>query len=254
MSFTINSRSVAEIRIQNVALRPLLGAYELVFGLDVTIQPEREHPRKASIGRARVSVKTPRGKPAHLGLARPETDFYIETGEHGSHMTPDMVLPVSPAQIAAIEDLRGNNDLEFDLLATGTATTQYGPQQVQDTWKYHVPRSDWLKTLKNAGARDVLLLEVPLPLPNRSRKWASVTKSLQSAEEHFRNGDYQACVGSCRTAIQELGYQKFGKKDWANPLLDRLGKSRQEMTQNEREGGVVGRAAALYAPGTSRRQ
>ena len=86
----------------------------------------------------------------------------------------------------------------------------------------------------------MLLLEVALPLPGRSKKWAAVEKDLLRAEEEFRNGNYHSCVSSCRTVIQELGHKRFSNKSWAEPLLTRLSSERKEMSKNEREGAIWG--------------
>jgi hypothetical protein len=42
---------------------------------------------------------------------------------------------------------------------------------MQDEWRIQVPRSEWLAKLRSAGARDVLLLEIPLPLLDTSKRW-----------------------------------------------------------------------------------
>ncbi len=77
---------------------------------------------------------------------------------------------------------------------------------MQDDWRCQVPRSDWLQKLRSAGARDVLLLEVPLPLVDRPKEWEAISDAIQNAEKHFREGDYHACVSSCRLALDELGH------------------------------------------------
>lgn len=239
MSLTISSWIIADTRIQGVALRPVLGAYELVFSLHLTVNSENDYARRASIIGARVCVKVTGGNHA-LGFARPEGPFDILLKPSPSTMTPSLVLPLQPRQLAAIEDLRGASDLDFELMATGVGTDQNGAHQIQDTLRIHVPRSDWIKTLRQAKFRDILLLEVALPVGKRSKKWAEITSGLERAEEHFRNGDYTACVASCRMVIQELGYQKYENRDWAGPLLDRLASNRNGMTKSEREAALWG--------------
>lgn len=240
MSLTIGSWIIADTRIQGVTLRSVLGGYELIFGLHLTVNPEREVAQRASIVGARVSVKASGSGNQPCGFARPEGPFEIRQHEFPSTMSPSLVLPIQPSQLAAIENLRGAGDLDFELMATGVGADQNGEQQIQDTWRVHVSRSDWIKKLREAKARDILLLEVPVPLKNRSKKWSAIANDLQRAEEHYRNGDYHACVGLCRTVMQELGHQKFKNKEWAGPLLGRLAKDRNGMEKGERE-------AALWA-------
>jgi hypothetical protein len=161
-------------------------------------------------------------------------------------MTPGLVLPIQPGQLAAIERSREAGDVTFELLASGVGTDQNGDQPMQDQWRIDIPRSDWLQKLRSAGARNILLLEVPLPLVDQSKEWTAITNDLQRAEVNFRDGDYRGCVSLCRTVLDEVGHQKFGKKDWAGPLLDRLATDRTAMRAAEREGALWA-AARHYA-------
>lgn len=151
-----------------------------------------------------------------------------------------LVMALQPGQLAAIERSGETGDVAFELQAIGVGTDQNGEHPVQDDWRFPIPRSDWLQKLRGASARDVLLLEVPLPLVDRPKEWEAISHAIQDAEKHFREGDYHACVSSCRLALDELGHVRFGPGDWAGPLLDRLGTNRGGMTRSERE-------AALWA-------
>ncbi|MCH8863536.1 MAG: hypothetical protein IID51_13670 [Proteobacteria bacterium] len=241
MSISINGLNIADARIQGVSLLPVLGAYELVFGLSVmTYAEKKDFPCRASIVGARVSVKATGGKTLACGFARPNGPFEIRQVSHQSELSHALILPIQPGQLSAIENLRDKGDLDFELSVTGTGIDQYGEQQIHDTWRIPVPRSDWIKKLRDSRARDILLLEVPLPLGTKSKKWVNITGGLQSAEEQFRNGDYRSCVASCRSVVQDLGHQKFGKKAWAGPVLDRLASERNGLTKGEREAALWG--------------
>jgi hypothetical protein len=238
MSITVNSRIVAEARIQGVTLRPVVGAYELLFALDITVNPQQDHARRVSIIGARVSLRTDHRGVQQMGFARPESSLLITQFVHAGRVTHGLVLPLQPGQLAAIEHARDAGDLTFELLAAGVGWEQNVEQAVQDDWRIQIPRSDWLQKLRSAGARDILLLEVPLPLVDRPKEWDAITKDIQRAEKHFRDGEYHACVSSCRIVLDELGRLKFGTGDWAGPLLDRLGDKRTGMTGGEREAAV----------------
>jgi hypothetical protein len=153
-------------------------------------------------------------------------------------MTPMLVLPLQPGQLAAIEQSRNAGDITFELLVSGVGTDQSGDQPTQYQWRIDIPRSEWLQKLRSADARNILLLEVPLPLADQSKEWTAITNDLQRAEANFRDGDYRGCVSLCRNVLDEVGHQKFGNKEWARPLLDRLAKNRTEMTATEREGAL----------------
>jgi hypothetical protein len=246
VSITVNSRIVAEARIQAVTLRPVVGAYELWFGLDISVNPVSGEPRRVSIIGARVSVRTSAGGLQQIGFARPESALVIVQYTHPGRSTHGLVLPLQPAQLAAIERGRDAGDVTFELSAAGVGRDQNGEQGVQDDWRIQIARSEWLEKLRSAKARDVLLLEVPLPLADRSKEWEAITRELQRAEKHFRDGDYNPCVASCRLVLDELGHLKFGPGDWAGPLLDRIAKDRGSMNGGEREAALWG-AVRHYA-------
>lgn len=241
MSLTINSTRIADARIQSVSLRPVLGAYDLVFGLILTVRSDKQRPGRASISGASVTIKTRNNEQHTVDFARPEAPLIFAARSNESRQSSALFLRLYPGQLTAMETLRGTGDIDFELLFVGIGDDGYGDQPMQDNIRIHVPRSDWLKRLRDAGARDILLLEVPLPIRKRAKPWAAIAKDLKRAEENFRNGDYHACVGSCRTSIQELGHHKFNKKkDWSRPLLDRLANGRSNMTKQEREAELWG--------------
>jgi hypothetical protein len=61
-------------------------------------------------------------------------------------------------------------------------------------WRVHAPRSDWIKELRDAKARNGLLLEAPMPVGKTPKKWAEIAKNLDRFQEHFLNGNYRAGI------------------------------------------------------------
>ena len=109
---------------------------------------------------------------------------------------------------------------------------QHGEQYLHGELSVRVPRSDWLQTLRSAGARNALLLEVPLPLEeDQNDGWSAVASNLRSAEEEYGNGNYRGCVASCRLVFDELG-TLCGLK-WPQELS-------RNMTKPEREDAAFG--------------
>ena len=70
-------------------------------------------------------------------------------------------------------------------------------------WRHRVSRSDWIGQLHTAGARDVLLLEVPIPLKGTADDWQSIAASLQRAEEQYRSGDYHSCIEALQSGCRD---------------------------------------------------
>ncbi|MGE0256984.1 MAG: hypothetical protein AB7N54_20350 [Alphaproteobacteria bacterium] len=230
--------SLADVTVQGVNLQPLVGGYELVFSLYLTTYPAANATRRASIHGARVIIRFSNGKQQALGFARPEGVFDIVARQFPANSTPDLHLYLQPGQLAAIESLRSAGDLEFELLFTGGGLDESGQRHVQEQCRIHLPRSDWIKKLGVAGARNVLLLEVPLPLRPPSDEWHEIDTGLHRAEEQYRGGDYHSCIGSCRTVMEEIGHRRFKNEKWAAEPLERLANNRSGMTKGEREAAV----------------
>ena len=238
MGLTVGSREIADTRIQGVALGPLVGSYELVFNLKLAIRPCADGIQRASISGARTFVTPDDGTPRALGFAHPVQPFEIACKPHGSTATPSLHLHLQPGQLDALEKLRGTGDLSFELQASGTGTDGYGEQHVQGDWRVRVPRSEWIGQLRSAGARNVMLLEVPIPLESASDDRQSFATELRRAEERYRHGDYNGCVAACRLAIDELGLRRFGDGKWANRSLKRFASDHEgmnKMVKDDRE-------------------
>lgn len=242
MVLTVDSWIFADARTQGVALHPVVGAYELRFGLIIVVSANTgsEHCR-AVIDGARVGMGSGGSHRVDLGFARSDRRLEIETGPHQQRTAATLSLPLQPGQLAAIERLRGIDDLHFELEITGTSTGRTGAGPVHDVLQCHVPRSAWIEKLRAAKACDILLLEVPLVFPEGSGRWSNISEELRRAESRFRDGDYNACVSACRLIVEELGYQVFGRTDWEGPALRWLSsKDRREMSKSEREAAMLG--------------
>lgn len=96
MSITVNSRIVAEARIQGVTLRPVVGAYELLFGLDIAVNPQGDHGRQVFVIGARVGLRTNRAGVQQAGFARPEAPIFIKQFVNPNRMSSILVLPLQP--------------------------------------------------------------------------------------------------------------------------------------------------------------
>lgn len=240
MGLTINSYAIADIRIQNLGIRSIVGAYELIFLLYITVSSEEDSKSWAAIEGARVSVKLNGGRNQTMGFARPDLPIAIRPHSFVSHMTPSLFLTLQPQQVMALEEMRTGGDLAFELLAAGEGYDGGNEQQVQDTWRINIPRSDWIEKMRSAGILDILLLEIPMPADELSEEWAEISEHLMRAQKHFLDGEYFSCVSQCRLVVQEVGHRKFAKKAWSGPALNRLNQDRNDMTKDERE-------AAIYA-------
>ena len=171
-----------------------------------------------------------------MGFARSDEAFEVVCRDFVSTRTPTLRVCLQPNQVAALETLRDAGDLTFDLLFAGTATDHHGNQHVNGDCPIRVPRSEWLETLRGAGVRNVMLLEVPLPFEGVSEDWREVASNLQRAEEEYGNGNYRGCIASCRIAIDELG--KLRDIKWRSALSRLAEDQARGMSKSQREEGL----------------
>ena len=240
MSLVVGSRQIADCRLQTVSLQPMVGGYEMIFALHLSVSSGEDELPRATIDGARIAVTPTHGSPQPLGFARPEQPTNIICKPHASTERPSLHLYLQPTQIAALETLRDKGDLTFDLSLSGSATDRHGPQYLGGNYPLRVPRSEWLQMLGNAGARNVLLLEVPLSVGRESEDQTKLVSQLLQAEQRFRDGDYHGCINSCRTAIEEIAHHIYGKSGLTAALKPLASSQREDMTKSER-------LKALYA-------
>ena len=239
MALDVGTRRIADGGVQSVSLNRAVGGYEMVFPLKFTVSPGQDGLPRASLLGARVTARANESEPQPLGFARPEQPADVVCRPHVSLATPTFHLYLQPAHLAALETLRASGDLTFELRLSGTAADHNGEQYVHGACTAVVPRSTWLETLRRAGARNVLLLEVPLPLDTVSDQPPELAADLHRAEQRYRDGDYHGCISSCRTAVEHAARGIYGDQALAD-ALDALASRRTRMTKPER-------GAAVYA-------
>lgn len=97
-ALTVNLRQIADLQIQSVYLKPVLGAYELVFSLRFSVHGVSDGKWSATLEGARVkAVGVSSGE---LGVARPDAPLRIDTMTTQVSAAADFVLPLSPPQVS----------------------------------------------------------------------------------------------------------------------------------------------------------
>jgi len=239
MALTVGSYIIANTGLEYVALTPLLGGYELLFGMKFEPQASRDKSsRKAVLHGGDCLIKASSGLERKLGFARFNVPVTLvgDPNTVSSAITVTLHLSLSPQQLAAIEDLRAGGDLTFELTPAGDGQGQAGQHFIQDTWRRAVPKSEWIQQLRISGAADILLIEVPIGYESTSERGQVAGERLRSAQLHFYQGDYPSCVATCRTAIAEV----YGPQSSTRPKgVDGQTKPRRDMTKAERESDLV---------------
>lgn len=239
MSMTINGRTIASEEVQGIYVRPLLGAYEFVISVRLNLRSEDCGASNIDLFGMRVIAKSDKSNQSQeIGFATTDGPCRIKLFDFVNDQTFSFGLILQPNQIGALETLRDGGELSFELQLKGEAEYEDNIQRIHDTWKKRVPRSDWIQTLKSANARNVLLIEVSVPLTAASKKWTAIAKAMEKAENHFRLGHYHECVSACRNIVQDLGYKNFNDENWSTNILKQLATNRTSMTKNDREASI----------------
>lgn len=239
MSIVVGAKIIAEARIQTVALRRLVGAYEIMFPLQVQVLAGDAQPRGAMIAGADVLVRGAAGN-SPLGFSRPSIPLRLVPGKFGVTLTATFFLTLSPSQIEALEALRDGSDLSFELTIAGEAHEGQNVYPFQDQLYAGMPRSAWIDQLRNVGALNVLMLEIPMRVDGAPEIVKTVQGNLIAAQRHFVNGEYTSCISSCRNVLEALGQLAYGS-DWPSSCWADLinANSRQTMTREKREQAIM---------------
>lgn len=238
MGINVDGYTIEDTQISGIALTQMIGGYELIFHLHLQIREDSDENRRASIIGAQVNVKSNEGGALKLGFSRPEQPFDIVCKPFSTSSSHNLHLQLQPAQLAALEELRGADDLDFELQVSGTGTGKNGRVSCAAKWSTRISRSDWIEKLRLAGAQNILLLEVPLPLETDSESQPGWASELQRADRQFRNGEYKECISLCRTVLTELGKRRYGKNNWYTSVLKRLASDLNGMNKDERESAL----------------
>jgi hypothetical protein len=241
---TVSHHIVAKLAIEHVGLRALLGGYELMIVVAGDTTPVPAPGQHFAVEAARVEIAAGMGPTSEVGIARPDKP---ERGQQYTNAVPfrvELRLQLSPHRLAAIEDLRGQEDLRLQVTLVGYGGDDRQIFPINEPFHKTVGRSDWVQQLKIAGAADILLLEIPMPFGNVPPERALVIESLKQAQRVFLDGHYIDCIINCRKAMEALGQAEGRDRYWSSAALDRLAKNREGMTLDERT--VAAQAALVH--------
>ena len=242
MSITVNSRIVAEASVQTVALQPLIGAYDLQFLLDIQVNADTKLQHEVYIHGARAFVRSGAGSQGRLelGHAWPVKPIQFQQGEYPTRTTPALSMKLSSGRLHALESVRDGGVLQFEIDVYGLAEEG---QFVEENLRYRCEQSEWISQLNKAGARNIILLEVPLTKIGENSNGTDIAQHLEEAAKHLDAGHWKACVGACRVVVEEIWSRHFDGSDGRGEVLKMLANERKEMTKHQREAAIL---AGLY--------
>jgi len=154
-----------------------------------------------------------------------------------------LLLPITDAQIAAVENARKAGAPTFSLRLRVIAQNeqgevrQYGGLGGGDAYPYTVPVEVWHNALDACGFGRIRIVELPPPPEPSAGDWKRAGDLLVRAAVELRAGNYGASTTSSRTALQHLvatmetrlGIEQKGTfSDRVNALAKRLGDLHQK--------------------------
>src|ERR1700736_3588761 len=124
--------------------------------------------------------------------------------------TSALVVPISDAQIAAIERTRKTAEANFSLRLRVIAQNEkgevrhYGGVGGQDAYNYMVPRDRWHDALDACGYGRIRIIELPPPPEPATADWKAAADALAAAAAQVRSGDYAAAATWARKSLEHI--------------------------------------------------
>lgn len=121
-----------------------------------------------------------------------------------------LAVPITDAQIAAIENARSGGDPGFSLRLRLIAQNgkgevrQYGGVGGADSQPYPVPVEVWHKALDACGFGRIRIVELPPPPESANDDWRAAADALVDASDRLRRGDYAGSATSSRGALERI--------------------------------------------------
>jgi hypothetical protein len=139
-----------------------------------------------------------------------------------------IIAPLSRETLDWIESRR-NGDLEYSLDVTVLVAPVVGtdPETLGRPWhqpvmdrfsnpiRAQIPQSEWLKYLRTLGWDETVLFELPVTVPRQSFPQAQAR--LEEAMGHFRRGDWEESMSSCRKVMEALAAARTDPTEKPNP-------------------------------------
>ncbi|MFC6134646.1 hypothetical protein [Streptomyces spororaveus] len=208
-----------------VGLLPGLGAHRLA----VRIEAE---PRQVADGVNHLSLSGEVRAAEGIGWIGSVLPTLVPLRTKATSMAVDLVVPVTSAQLLALEEHRAGGDLAvlLDLQGTLPQSTAHPAVGLQET--YRVAASTWERQLESVGLTASFTVTVPLPMAHGPIRQAA--EHLCTADRQITAGEYTDAIRETRLALTSMrklgvwpsgGAKKRDDQDQADRygiLLDRI--------------------------------
>jgi hypothetical protein len=116
-------------------------------------------------------------------------------------------IVLTKEQVNTLEDYRQDQDLTLNLGLRALTSNEGAMASSVDYADFIVPREHWLKALNNAGFRQTIIFEIPLPFEQ-----SELNSFYTKAQEFIESGHYKEAVIQSRHIIEQIESLREDKK------------------------------------------
>jgi len=224
------SNTIAEIRTIQIHGKRGVGNYALLFRLNmIPIRIQQEYVVRDL--QLRVELHTNNGNRI-MGWTNKDGTGVIQLNQYSGPQDVFFFMPLSSAQIEALEKQRAGGDLNIYVWFTGYVIQSNRLYDFTDGSPFTISQQQWLDALGEMEFARSLLFEIKFFDASGEGK-DSLEGLLRSAWQHFNKGHYTEAVTNCRKAI-EFVEKHNGNKDKSSDAVGKFKTDRENMTLEER--------------------
>jgi hypothetical protein len=155
------------------------------------------------------------GNRCYVGQLQPGTPQPINIVQFGREATTQVTLDLTNHQFWLIDENRTSGAVRLFLTFTGHAFIdgQYVPVQGSPPLNIQINQSDWIDTIRQAGLKRVLLLELEAPDPLTHPELSESLDYYAKAQARYGEGEWRLTVESVRQALAALVGKKAEDED-----------------------------------------
>lgn len=225
ISIRHNSNYLIELDQLQVNGRKALGGYAFTF-----ILKGKRAPIEPSVTILNLSLSLSTANQERLiASSIPSSTQLIQCAQHPNSEQLSFEVLFTKEQINSLEEYRQEKDLQlsFGLRAITSSSGQVWPSF--DINEVTIQRESWLSALRDAGFRQTILFEVPLPEMDKE-----LDLLVSKAQEFIETGHYKDAVMQCRHIIEAIESVRGDRKLSGTANEKAHGNGRKDMTSIER--------------------
>lgn len=224
------SNTIAEIRTIQIHGKRGVGNYALLFRLNlIPIGIHEEYVVRDS--QLRVELQTINGNRI-LGWSNKDGTGVVHLNQYSGPHDVFFFMPLSTAQIEALEKQRAGGDLNIYVWFTGCLIQSGKLYDFSDGSAFSIPQQQWLATLGEMEFSRSLIFDIRFFDKNGAGS-DSPEALLRNAWQHFHKGHYSDAVSHCRKAIEFVEQHNVDKVS-ASEAISKYKNHREDMTVIER--------------------